>query len=77
MRVDWYGQAAFHLSGREGLVFIDPIGDTAGLAFARREPGPDRAAGNHEVRFVRAGRQREQEQERAWIHVGKRYRFRT
>jgi L-ascorbate metabolism protein UlaG (beta-lactamase superfamily) len=32
MRVDWYGQAAFHLSGREGRVFIDPIGDTSGLA---------------------------------------------
>jgi L-ascorbate metabolism protein UlaG (beta-lactamase superfamily) len=32
MRVDWYGQAAFHLSGREGVVFIDPIGDTSRLA---------------------------------------------
>jgi L-ascorbate metabolism protein UlaG (beta-lactamase superfamily) len=32
MRVDWYGQAAFHLSGRDGTVFIDPIGDTSGLA---------------------------------------------
>jgi L-ascorbate metabolism protein UlaG (beta-lactamase superfamily) len=32
MRVDWYGQAAFHLSGREGTVFIDPLGDTSGLA---------------------------------------------
>ena len=32
MRVDWYGQAAFHLSGREGTLFIDPIGDTSGLA---------------------------------------------
>jgi L-ascorbate metabolism protein UlaG (beta-lactamase superfamily) len=32
VRVDWYGQAAFHLSGREGSVFIDPIGDTSGLA---------------------------------------------
>jgi L-ascorbate metabolism protein UlaG (beta-lactamase superfamily) len=32
MRVDWYGQAAFHLSGREGAVFIDPIGDTSRLA---------------------------------------------
>jgi L-ascorbate metabolism protein UlaG (beta-lactamase superfamily) len=32
MRVDWYGQAAFHLTGREGTVFIDPIGDTSGLA---------------------------------------------
>jgi L-ascorbate metabolism protein UlaG (beta-lactamase superfamily) len=32
MRVDWYGQAAFHLSGRDGTVFIDPIGETSGLA---------------------------------------------
>lgn len=32
MRVDWYGQAAFGLSGRGGAVFIDPIGDTSGLA---------------------------------------------
>jgi L-ascorbate metabolism protein UlaG (beta-lactamase superfamily) len=32
MRVDWYGQAAFHLSGRDQTVFIDPIGDTSGLA---------------------------------------------
>ena len=32
MRIDWYGQAAFHLSGREGSVFIDPIGDLSGLA---------------------------------------------
>lgn len=32
MRVDWYGQAAFHLTGRDHTVFIDPIGDTAGLA---------------------------------------------
>jgi L-ascorbate metabolism protein UlaG (beta-lactamase superfamily) len=32
MRVDWYGQAAFHLSGRDGSVFIDPIGDTSRLA---------------------------------------------
>ena len=32
MRVDWYGQAAFRLSGREGTLFIDPIGDTSGLA---------------------------------------------
>jgi L-ascorbate metabolism protein UlaG (beta-lactamase superfamily) len=32
MRVDWYGQAAFRLSGREGTVFIDPIGDLTGLA---------------------------------------------
>jgi L-ascorbate metabolism protein UlaG (beta-lactamase superfamily) len=32
MRVDWYGQAAFHLSGGESTVFIDPIGDVSGLA---------------------------------------------
>jgi L-ascorbate metabolism protein UlaG (beta-lactamase superfamily) len=32
MRVNWYGQAAFRLSGREATVFIDPIGDTSGLA---------------------------------------------
>jgi L-ascorbate metabolism protein UlaG (beta-lactamase superfamily) len=32
MRVDWYGQAAFHLTGRDGTVFIDPIGDVSGLA---------------------------------------------
>ncbi len=32
MRVDWYGQAAFHLSGREGSVFIDPFGELPGLS---------------------------------------------
>jgi L-ascorbate metabolism protein UlaG (beta-lactamase superfamily) len=32
MRVDWYGQAAFRLSGPEGTVFIDPFGDMSGLA---------------------------------------------
>jgi L-ascorbate metabolism protein UlaG (beta-lactamase superfamily) len=32
MRVDWYGQAAFHLRGRDASLFIDPIGDTSGLA---------------------------------------------
>jgi len=32
MRVDWYGQAAFHLTGREGSVFIDPLGDISGLS---------------------------------------------
>ena len=32
MRVDWYGQAAFRLSGADGTVFIDPIGDVSGLA---------------------------------------------
>src|ERR1700733_7666375 len=32
MRVDWYGQAAFRLSGAEGTVFIDPFGDPAPMA---------------------------------------------
>lgn len=32
MRVDWYGQAAFRLSGPEATVFIDPFGDTSGMA---------------------------------------------
>jgi L-ascorbate metabolism protein UlaG (beta-lactamase superfamily) len=32
MRVDWYGQAAFRLNGAEGTVFIDPFGDTSGMA---------------------------------------------
>lgn len=32
MRVDWYGQAAFRLSGAQGTVFIDPFGDVSGLA---------------------------------------------
>jgi len=32
MHVDWYGQAAFHLRGRDGSVFVDPFGDTSGLA---------------------------------------------
>jgi L-ascorbate metabolism protein UlaG (beta-lactamase superfamily) len=32
MRVDWYGQAAFRLSAGEATVFIDPFGDTSGLA---------------------------------------------
>jgi L-ascorbate metabolism protein UlaG (beta-lactamase superfamily) len=32
MRVDWYGQAAFRLSGPEGTVFIDPFGDPAPMA---------------------------------------------
>lgn len=32
MRVDWYGQAAFRLSGPEGTVFIDPFGDMSGAA---------------------------------------------
>ena len=32
MRVDWYGQAAFRLSGGDRTVFIDPFGDVSGLA---------------------------------------------
>jgi L-ascorbate metabolism protein UlaG (beta-lactamase superfamily) len=32
MRVDWYGQSAFRLSGADGTVFIDPFGDVSGLA---------------------------------------------
>ena len=31
MRVDWYGQAAFRLSGADGTVFIDPFGDVSPL----------------------------------------------
>ncbi len=32
MRVEWYGQSAFRLIGDDAKVFIDPIGDIAGLA---------------------------------------------
>ena len=32
MRVDWYGQAAFRLSGQDGTVFIDPFGDMSPMA---------------------------------------------
>ena len=32
MRVDWYGQAAFRLSGQDSTVFIDPFGDVSPLA---------------------------------------------
>jgi L-ascorbate metabolism protein UlaG (beta-lactamase superfamily) len=31
MRVDWYGQAAFRLSGRDQTVFIDPFADVSAL----------------------------------------------
>ena len=31
MRVQWYGQSAFHLSGAEASVAIDPFGDLSGL----------------------------------------------
>lgn len=44
MQIDWYGQAAFHLTGRDGAVFIDPIGDVSGLAsrgIAFEYPAPD------------------------------------
>jgi hypothetical protein len=32
VRVDWYGQAAFRLSGDQATVFIDPFGDMSSLA---------------------------------------------
>jgi len=31
MRVEWYGQSAFHLSATEASVAIDPFGDLSGL----------------------------------------------
>lgn len=31
MQVEWYGQSAFRLTGRDTTVFIDPFGDTSGL----------------------------------------------
>jgi L-ascorbate metabolism protein UlaG (beta-lactamase superfamily) len=31
MRVEWYGQSAFHLSGEEASVAIDPFGDLSGM----------------------------------------------
>jgi L-ascorbate metabolism protein UlaG (beta-lactamase superfamily) len=31
MRVEWHGQAAFTLSGKEGTVVIDPFGDVSSL----------------------------------------------
>lgn len=34
MRVEWYGQSAFHLSGAEASVAIDPFGDMSALASA-------------------------------------------
>jgi len=34
MRVRWYGQSAFSLTG-EKTVFVDPFGDMSGLAAAR------------------------------------------
>jgi L-ascorbate metabolism protein UlaG (beta-lactamase superfamily) len=32
MRVEWYGQSAFRLTGDDTTVFIDPFGDVSGLA---------------------------------------------
>jgi L-ascorbate metabolism protein UlaG (beta-lactamase superfamily) len=32
MRVEWYGQSAFHLSTPEASVFIDPFGDLSALS---------------------------------------------
>lgn len=32
MRIDWYGQAAFRLTGEQATVFIDPFGDVSPLA---------------------------------------------
>jgi L-ascorbate metabolism protein UlaG (beta-lactamase superfamily) len=32
MRVEWYGQSAFRLTGDDATVFIDPFGDVSGLA---------------------------------------------
>jgi L-ascorbate metabolism protein UlaG (beta-lactamase superfamily) len=32
MRVEWYGQSAFRLTGEAGSVFIDPFADVSGLA---------------------------------------------
>ncbi|HYC80283.1 MAG TPA: MBL fold metallo-hydrolase [Solirubrobacterales bacterium] len=31
MRVEWHGQSAFTLEGREATVFVDPFGEMAGL----------------------------------------------
>ena len=35
MRVEWFGQSAFQLSGEQGSVAIDPFGDMAALGRAR------------------------------------------
>ncbi len=35
MRVEWFGQSAFHLSAGDGSVAIDPFGDMSELASAR------------------------------------------
>ncbi len=35
MRVEWYGQSAFHLQGAQASVAIDPFGDMSALTSAR------------------------------------------
>jgi L-ascorbate metabolism protein UlaG (beta-lactamase superfamily) len=35
MRVEWYGQSAFHLEGEEASVAIDPFADMSAMASAR------------------------------------------
>jgi L-ascorbate metabolism protein UlaG (beta-lactamase superfamily) len=35
MRVEWYGQSAFHLGGAEGSVAIDPFTDMSAMAASR------------------------------------------
>lgn len=35
MRIEWYGQSAFHLSAPEASVFVDPFGDLSGLSASR------------------------------------------
>jgi L-ascorbate metabolism protein UlaG (beta-lactamase superfamily) len=35
MRIEWYGQSAFHLSGEEASVAIDPFGDLSALTSSR------------------------------------------
>jgi L-ascorbate metabolism protein UlaG (beta-lactamase superfamily) len=35
MRVEWFGQSAFHLSGEQGSVAIDPFGDMSAMTAGR------------------------------------------
>jgi L-ascorbate metabolism protein UlaG (beta-lactamase superfamily) len=35
MRVEWFGQSAFHLEGEQGSVTIDPFGDMSALSSSR------------------------------------------
>jgi L-ascorbate metabolism protein UlaG (beta-lactamase superfamily) len=35
MRVEWFGQSAFHLEGEQGTVAIDPFGDMSAMAASR------------------------------------------